>query len=96
MTALGFLQYPCYVKILDEMSRALHAVRSHLYHRRLVQKAPDSEQVFYAHTVSMAAQRVEQRGAEIGTGWRRGMGLQRPGSPSPAPRQQLWSWSQSA
>lgn len=58
---------------------------SHLYHRRLVQKAPDSEQAFYAHVVSMAAQRAGQQGIETGTGWQRGTGLQQPGSPSEPP-----------
>lgn len=41
-----------------------HRVHSHLYHRRLVQKASDSERVFYAHVVSMAVQRAGQQGTE--------------------------------
>ena len=61
-------------------------MHSHLYHQRLVQKVPDSEQVFYTHVESMAAQRAGQQGVETGTGWQRGMGLrEQPGSPSEPP-----------
>lgn len=62
-----------------------HCVHSHLYHRRLVQKAPDSERVFYAHIASMAAQTAGQQGGETGTDWQREMGLRQPGSPGEPP-----------
>lgn len=84
-TALGLLGYSCYVKLLDEISRALHAVCTVIYTTEGWCKRPLTQNKCFTPTLSQWLRREqgsrEQRLGQAGsTGWGCGSSLALPAS----------------